>query len=87
MELIRLIELALTTPRRAHAFEAVRRIREEHPASAEAEFERLLSDPTTSDRAKAIVLYHLREFNVYPALVAKHLPPLRSLVDAIVRDV
>lgn len=71
---------------RRESLDAVRRILDCFPDHARPALESILKDPLVSLRSKAFVIYYLREFGHLEELVNIYGMPLRTLVDAIVRD-
>jgi hypothetical protein len=81
------VSITRSATRRSYAFEAIRQLRERFPHQSENELAAVLADSAVPNRSKAIILFYLQEFGVYEELVTQNIDPLRSLVDAVFRDV
>lgn len=87
LELPHLMGIVRTAENRTRTFEAIYEVTHRFPDRAEDEFRTALDDPTTSDRAKTILLLYLEHFGLFENLVLTYSEPLRAQMKLLAEDI
>ncbi len=84
-----LLTVIRNAERRSRSFEAIRQLVRRNSAKAALELTSILEDEQVSERAKAIVLYYLTEFQLLPGVAspASTLEEFANLIRGIAEDV